>query len=63
VSAKHSASFQPTIAAHGCYEQTQESLALLKMQAQSSHSFQEGRSKSVKTAFADIRKRVKESAE
>jgi len=43
------------------YEQTQESLALLKMLAQSSKCIQEGRSKPVKTAFADIRKRIKES--
>lgn len=45
------------------YEQTQESLALLKMLAQSSKSIQEGRSKPVKKAFADIRKYVKERAE
>lgn len=45
------------------YEQTQESLALLKMLAQSSRSIQEGRSKPVKKAFADIRKRVKERTE
>ncbi len=45
------------------YEQTQESLALLKMLAQSSKSIQEGRSKPVKKAFADIRKHVKERTE
>ena len=45
------------------YEQTQESLALLKMLAQSSKSIHEGRSKSVKKAFADIRKRIKERTE
>ncbi len=45
------------------YEQTQESLALLKMLAQSSRSLQEGRSKPVKRAFADIRKRLKERPE
>ena len=45
------------------YEQTQESLALLKMLAQSSKSIQNGCSKPVKKAFADIRKRVKEGAE
>jgi prevent-host-death family protein len=45
------------------YEQTQESLALLKMLAQSSKSIQTGRSKLVKKAFADIRKHVKERAE
>ena len=43
------------------YEQTQESLALLKMLAQSAKSIQAGRSKPVKKAFADIRKRVQES--
>ena len=42
------------------YEQTQESLALLKMLAMSSKSIQEGRSKSLKRAFADIRKSVKQ---
>jgi prevent-host-death family protein len=42
------------------YEQTQESLALLKMLAQSSKSIQEGRSKPVKKAFADVRKHIKE---
>jgi prevent-host-death family protein len=42
------------------YEQTQESLALLKMLAQSSKSIQEGRSKPFKKAFADVRKRVRE---
>lgn len=42
------------------YEQTQESLALLKMLAQSSKSIQEGRSKPLKKAFADARKHVKE---
>jgi len=41
------------------YEQTQESLALLKMLAQSTQSFQEGRSKPAKKAFADVRKHVK----
>ncbi len=45
------------------YEQTQESLALLKMLAQSSKSIQEGRSKPLKKAFADIRKHVKEPDE
>lgn len=43
------------------YEQTQESLALLKMLAQSSKCIREGRSKPVTTAFADIRRRIKES--
>lgn len=45
------------------YEQTQESLALLKMLAQSSNSLREGRSKPAKKAFSDIRKRIKEQAE
>jgi len=44
------------------YEQTQESLALLKMLALSSKSIQEGRSKPVKKAFADIRKQVRKQA-
>ena len=42
------------------YEQTQESLALLKMLAQSAKSIRKGRSKPIKKAFADIRKQVKE---
>ncbi len=41
------------------YEETQESLALLKMLAQSSKSIQEGRVKPVKKAFADVRKHIK----
>ncbi len=45
------------------YEQTQESLALLKMLAQSSKSLTEGRTKPVKKAFADVRRRLKERAE
>ena len=45
------------------YEQTQESLALLKMLAQSSKSIQEGRSKPLKKAFADVRKHIRELAE
>ncbi len=45
------------------YEQTQASLALLKMLAQSSKSIQEGRSKPLKKAFADVRKHLRELAE
>ncbi len=45
------------------YEQTQESLALLKMLAQSSKSIQEGRSKPLKKAFADVRKHIREITE
>ncbi len=45
------------------YEQTQESLALLKILAQSSKSIQEGRSKPVGKTFADVRKRIRELAE
>ena len=41
------------------YEQTQESLALLKILAQSTQSHRRGRSKTVKKAFADIRKRIR----
>ncbi len=44
------------------YEQTQESLALLKMLAQSSKSLQEGRSKPARKAFSDIHKLIKEQA-
>lgn len=42
------------------YEQTQETLALLKILAQSSKSIEEGRSKTVKRAFADVRRGVRE---
>ena len=45
------------------YEQTQESLALLKMLAQSAKSIQEGRTKPLKKAFADVRRHVKKLAE
>ena len=45
------------------YEQTLESLALLKMLAQSSKSIQEGRSKPLTKAFADVRKHVREDTE
>ncbi len=45
------------------YEQTQESLALLKILAQSTRSNQRGRSKPVKKAFADIRKRIRDRSE
>jgi len=44
------------------YEQTQESLALLKMLAQSSNSLQAGRSKTVKQTFSDVRKQIKKRA-
>ncbi len=40
------------------YEATQDSLALLKILAMSSKSKQEGKSKPIKTAFADIRKSI-----
>ena len=40
------------------YEQIQESLALLKMLAQSSKSLAEGRSKTVEQAFSDVRRRI-----
>ncbi len=45
------------------HEQTQESLALLKMLAQSTKSIQEGRTKPLKKAFADIRRHVREFTE
>jgi prevent-host-death family protein len=42
------------------YEQTQESLALLKMLAQSSRSKKEGNVKTKKQAFSTLRYRIKE---
>jgi len=45
------------------YEQMQDSLALLKMLAQSSRNIRDGRSKPVTAAFANVRKRVKASTE
>ncbi len=42
------------------YEQTQDSLALLKLIAQSKAGYIEGKHKSVKKAFADIRKKTKD---
>jgi len=41
------------------YEQTQESLALLKILAQSNQSLKEKKTKSLTTAFRDVRKRIK----
>ncbi len=41
------------------YEQTEESLALLKVLIQSSKSIQDGRSKPIKKAFSDVRKQIK----
>jgi PHD/YefM family antitoxin component YafN of YafNO toxin-antitoxin module len=43
------------------YEQTQDSLALLKMLACSTKSMKEGKYKPVKTAFRDISARIKET--
>lgn len=45
------------------YDEMQESLALLKILAQSGKSIREGRSKPAKTAFAEVRRRVKERVE
>lgn len=42
------------------YEQTQESLALLKILAQSSKNLKRGRSKTAKRTFSGLRKRIKE---
>ncbi len=42
------------------YEQTQESMALLKILAQSAKSKKEGKHKPVKKAFADLSKRIEE---
>ena len=44
------------------YEQTRESLALLKMLAQSTRSLQEGRVKSAAKAFKDVEVRIKDMA-
>ncbi len=44
------------------YEQTQESLALLKILAQSSRSVSEGRTKPMARAFSDIRQHLRTSA-
>ena len=41
------------------YEQTQETLALLKMLAMSTKSLEEGKLRPAHDAFADIRRRVK----
>lgn len=43
------------------YEKTQESLALLKMLAQSSNSIKQNRTKSVSNTFKDIRKQIADS--
>lgn len=45
------------------YEQTQESIALLKMLALSNKSLQQGRSKPVGKAFSDIRERIGKQAD
>ena len=45
------------------YEEMQESLALLRILAQSSDRLRQGRSKPVKRAFANVRKRGKAPAE
>lgn len=42
-------------------EQNQESLALLKMLAQSSKSWKAGKHKPAKQAFSDLRKRIEET--
>ena len=42
------------------YEQTQESLALLKILAMSSRSMKDGKVKPAKKTFADLRRRTKE---
>mgnify|MGYP000018974610 CR=1 FL=1 len=42
------------------YEQTQESLAMLKLLAQGQQSIEAGRHKPVKKAFADLAARTKE---
>ena len=42
------------------YEQTMESFALLKMLNQSKSNYNDGKHKSAKQAFVDVRKRIKE---
>ncbi len=42
------------------YEKTQESLAMLKILAQSKKSLQEGRVKPAQKAFGDLRKQLKD---
>lgn len=43
------------------YEQTQQSLAMLKILALSNKSLKEGKTKPITDAFQDLRKRIKES--
>jgi prevent-host-death family protein len=45
------------------YEKTQESLALLKILAQSKKTLQEGKVKSAKKAFAELRTKIRGSQE
>ncbi len=45
------------------YEQTQESLALLKILALSGKNLKDGNVKPVKRAFTDVRKRIKQIEE
>ncbi len=42
------------------YEQTQESLAMLKILAQSSQSLRKGKVKPYKRSFQDLRKKIAE---
>lgn len=44
----------------GTYEQTQESLAMLKLLAQSQRSVEAGKHKTLKKAFADLAARTKD---
>ncbi len=43
------------------YEQTQESLALLKILAMSNKSLKSGKTKPINQAFKNVRKRIKQS--
>jgi len=45
------------------YEQTQESLAMLKILALSSKSLKEGKTKTVAKAFSDVQERIKKDSE
>ncbi|MCP4137410.1 MAG: type II toxin-antitoxin system Phd/YefM family antitoxin [bacterium] len=45
------------------YEQTQESLALLKILAQSSKDIEEGKFRPAKDVFRDLKKRIEEDSQ
>jgi prevent-host-death family protein len=45
------------------YEQTQDSLALLRILAQSAKNMKEGKTKSAKKTFSDLHKRIEKSSQ